>query len=577
MPQATNTLKILAVDDARSNLLLLEGLLGKSGHTVVTARDGLQAIEAYEHEMPDVILMDVVMPVMDGIEAARQIRERNAIVPIIFLSADTEAHSIERALQFGTDYITKPIQHQQLVDKLNAHFRSVLANREVLEQKKELQRLHNQLLDENQVAAHVLSRMLSRMKPPGDMVQYSVVPSGMFSGDIVLAGTTPSGRLHLILADAIGHGLPAAFTLLPLIPPFNAMTSKGFPLQDILAEINKTLRAMMPVGQFVAATAISLDHQSGLCEIWIGGNPGVLIRRGNQILNIPSTHLALGIADSSNKDDFAGARVQLQEDDSIVLFSDGLIESWTDGDLGDFILACPPVEIFERVQHAVYRNTQQDDSSLVVLRMDTQTGKRTVQLGAKRKPLPARISLELNCVQMTDPDILHTIIDMAQKLGLVNENDGLFGLILSELFSNALDHGVLGLSSELKYAGPAGFDAYMQLREQRLSTLHEGHISVQIEAAEFSDMPATLLRIVDSGPGFDQAILTADSDFLDHAPAGRGVKLVMNTCHKLSYAGNGNDVTAYIPRDGHPPAALPPSLTASNPYPVDGSTLPPAH
>ncbi len=250
---ADETLKVLAVDDTRSNLLLLKALLSESGHLIVTAGDGVEAIEAFEREEPDVILMDVMMPRMDGIEAARRIRESNHLIPILFISADTDAQSIERALQIGTDYITKPIQAHVLHDKLKAHFRSILAHREMLEQKKEVQRLHEQLLDENVVAAHVLSRMLSRMTQPSALLQYSVVPTSMFSGDLVLAGQTPSGRLHVILADAIGHGLPAAFTLLPLIPPFMAMTGKGFPLQDILFEINKTLKNVLPVGRFIAA------------------------------------------------------------------------------------------------------------------------------------------------------------------------------------------------------------------------------------------------------------------------------------------------------------------------------------
>ncbi len=563
-----DTLKVLAVDDTRSNLLLLKALLGEFGHTIVTAADGLQAIDVFTRENPDVILMDVMMPNMDGIEAARRIRELNQVVPILFLSADTDAHSIEQALQIGTDYITKPIQPQQLLDKLRAHFRSVLANREIVEQKKEVQRLHDQLLDENTVAAYVLSRMLSRMVPPGDLIQYSVMPTSMFSGDLVLAGTTPSGRLHVILADAIGHGLPAAFTLLPLIPPFMAMTNKGFPLQDILFEINRTLKNVMPVGRFIAATAASVDFKTGAAEFWVGGNPAVLIHDGKGLRRIPSTHLALGLAEVDNKAAFTCEAIQLDADDSIVFFSDGLVETWQDGSLEDFVLAAAPEDIFARIQETAKRHKGHDDTSLVVLHMGRLAGEHPAGAGAATtRTRAARLRLDLDARQMVESDIVHTIIDMACKLGIVAHDDNLFGLVLSELFSNALDHGVLGLSSELRYAGAEGFDAYVKLRDAKLAALRNGHIGIQIEASEFAGQPATLLRVVDSGAGFDQSHLLADGDFVDAASAGRGIKLVMNTCLKLSFAGSGNDVTAYVPRNGPVDSSLPasqPPYYASN-------------
>ena len=149
---------------------------------------------------------------------------------------------------------------------------------------------------------------------------------------------------------------------------------------------------------------------------------------------------------------------------------------------------------------------------------------------------------------MAKPGIFNTILDTVQQLGIVAATDGLFGLVFSELFTNALDHGILGLSSEIKYAATDGFDTYMQMKEARLASLAQGRMSLQIEATEFCGKPATLLRIVDSGPGFDQALLLADEESAVKATAGRGFKLVENICLQVTYAGTGNDVTAYIPR-----------------------------
>lgn len=551
---AIEKLKILVVDDTNTNVLMLKMLLGKLGHDIVSASDGLQGIKAFLQENPDVILMDVLMPNMDGIEAARHIRKISAVVPIIFLSADTDSAHMEQALRIGSDYITKPIQVPQLLDKLNAHFRTVLAYREVLAQKKEVVKLHDRLVDENTIAAHVLSRMLDGFLPPSKTLQYTVIPSGVFSGDIVLAGSTPSGKLNVLLADAIGHGLPAAFSLMPIVPAFDAMTRKGFPLEDILCEINNTLKNVMPIGRFIAATAVSMDWETGCCEVWVGGNPGVMILSNRSLRLLPSAHLALGLADSEDKAEFVCESVQLLPGDRVIFASDGLIEAWDsgikekEGEVGEFILRCKPAEIFDRMLDVLRRYHHHDDKSLAVLHMEREQATAPSQTGQIAKFQHTRLVLDLNTSQLANPKIGATIVDVAHRMGIIEPTDGLFGTVFSELFANALDHGILGLSSELKYASPDGFEKFMQKKEESLASLDQGRMSVQIEATEFCGKPATLLRIIDSGPGFDQALLVADGKFGDQSTAGRGFKLVMNTCLKVAYAGTGNDVTAYIPR-----------------------------
>jgi CheY-like chemotaxis protein len=548
-------LKILVVDDTQTNIVLLKTLLQRQGHAVVTARDGLEAINAFMQTDPDIILMDVMMPNMDGIDASRHIRKISTSIPIIFLSAATDESLIAQGLEIGSDYIIKPIQPTQLTQKLNAHFRSVLAYREVVEKNREIQRLHDSLVEENRIAAHVLSRMLSRMLPPSDNVQFTVIPSGIFSGDIVLTGTTPSGRLNVLLADAIGHGLPAAFSLMPIIPAFDAMTRKGFPLEDILFEINGTLQNVMPVGRFIAATAVSVDFKAGLCDVWVGGNPRVSILSQRTLTEVPSSNLALGLADRDDRTSFVCTSIQLEQDDRLVFWTDGLSEVWDQnikvsaGDLSEFLVACEPAEVFDRVMEKLNDHSRHDDTSLVVLHMESQSEAKSLHRAPIIKSSYSRIDLELDIQQLKMPDPSHAIIDLAHRIGMVEPTDGTFGFVFTELFANALDHGVLEISSEVKYSSENGMENYRHLREQKLAALEQGHIKLEIEATEFSGQPATRLRVVDSGAGFDQSLLASDGDFSHKARAGRGFQLVLNMCLTMSYSGVGNDVTVYLARD----------------------------
>lgn len=250
-----------------------------------------------------------------------------------------------------------------------------LAFQKVYEQHQEVQSLNNLLLEENRVAAYVLSKIVEKIVPDTQLIEHTVLPTGTFSGDIVLAGTTPSGKLNVVLADAIGHGLPAAFSLMPIFPVFDAMTRKNFLIGHILYEMNRTLKNVMPADRFIAASGITLDTQRGVCHVWSGGNPKALIRSGRTLSAVDSSHLALGLNDLDAHDEFTPEAIEVNSEDRIILFTDGLLEAWQDGveasagPLEGFILSCPPEQIFSRVMAELERSHRHDDASLVVVRV----------------------------------------------------------------------------------------------------------------------------------------------------------------------------------------------------------------
>ena len=120
-----NSLKILLVDDDPDILELLEYNLSKEGFLTKTAENGKVAIEIAESFMPDMILMDVMMPIMDGIEAGRLIKQHKSLknIYLIFLTARTEEFSEVAAFEIGADdYITKPVKPRALISRIKAAF-----------------------------------------------------------------------------------------------------------------------------------------------------------------------------------------------------------------------------------------------------------------------------------------------------------------------------------------------------------------------------------------------------------------------------------------------------------------------
>lgn len=126
MKEVMNAKKILIVDDEPDILEFLQYNLRKEGYQVVTAGDGVQAIQVAEREKPHLILLDIMMPEMDGVETCRALRSRKEFddTPIAFLTARDEDFSQIAALDVGgDDYITKPIKPRVLVSRINALLR----------------------------------------------------------------------------------------------------------------------------------------------------------------------------------------------------------------------------------------------------------------------------------------------------------------------------------------------------------------------------------------------------------------------------------------------------------------------
>ena len=137
MPEQTSTSTVLIVDDTPANLSVLLQCLGDAGHHVLIAEDGEEALELMARRTPDLVLLDVMMPGIDGFETCRQLKQNPATadVPVIFMTALADTPEKLTGFAAGAvDYITKPIQHDEALARVATHL--------------SLRRLQRQLADE---------------------------------------------------------------------------------------------------------------------------------------------------------------------------------------------------------------------------------------------------------------------------------------------------------------------------------------------------------------------------------------------------------------------------------------------
>ena len=113
-------LRILVVDDEPAMVGAITALVGSAGHRVITAYDGEAALERFAAEGPDLVLLDLAMPGIDGVEVLRRIR-RTSRVPVIVLTGETDELAKVEALDIGADdYVTKPFGRQELLARIRA-------------------------------------------------------------------------------------------------------------------------------------------------------------------------------------------------------------------------------------------------------------------------------------------------------------------------------------------------------------------------------------------------------------------------------------------------------------------------
>jgi len=140
-------MKILLVDDTKTERLILTSIIEEMGHTVVTAENGKLAVSLYHSEKPDLVLLDVIMPEMDGHEAARQMRKDESLwVPIIFLSGRVDPEDIFAGIEAGgDDYLTKPVDFRILEAKMISLQRIAKMRRKLINVSKELEIVNAEL------------------------------------------------------------------------------------------------------------------------------------------------------------------------------------------------------------------------------------------------------------------------------------------------------------------------------------------------------------------------------------------------------------------------------------------------
>jgi len=561
--QSEHPFTVLIVDDAAVIRQLVRSFLEKEGYTVCSANDGEQAIAVSEMFQPDLILLDRHMPGPPTIEVIQRLKSQNPTrwVPLIMVSADDTQESQVEALEHGADdYITKPINLKILAAKIRVFLHHVTLQNLLGAQREELQRYRDHSEHELKVTADLMHRLMRADRLRDPLVHHWLEPAEHFSGDLVAAARSETGDLYGLLADATGHGLSAAINLIPLTQTFYTMSHKGFGIASIAEQINRQLRQYTPPERFVAVTLLLISQRERSVDIFNAGNPPVLLidREGKLLRRFPSRCLPLGIVDNTSMH-FDGEQLRYPDGSQLVLYSDGLTEAvncagneFGSEQLENILTGADAPDRLEAVRAALQRHIQDapahDDVSLLLFDcVEPEREQRRIppcaRTGGRRTSW--RTTATLSAEQLRSDELVPMMVEWTRTLGLPAPQRGVFFVVMSELYNNALDHGLLGLDSNLKEV-PNGYERYMEERAQRLEHLRRGRISIALRHEYAGNRYCFRIRVKDSGPGFDPGPWLRATEPELSRYSGRGIALVRSLCNRLEYGPGGNDVLAEI-------------------------------
>jgi phosphoserine phosphatase RsbU/P len=325
---------ILIVDDTAANLQVLAGMLKDRGYKVRPAPSGKLALLAARREPPDLILLDINMPEMNGYEVCEQLKADDNLkgIPIIFISALTEPLDKVKAFAIGgVDYLTKPFQMEELHARVETHLKLRRLQIELEDYSRHLELARERLKLDLELAREVQRGFLPQRMPdiPGYEFFAHYESAHEVGGDYYDFILLPRQRVAVLLGDVAGKGVVAALLMAKLCAHARyCMLTEPDPAVAI-TKLNCLMGQSGMADRFVTLLAAILDPVNHTVTLVNAGHLSPLIyhraaRTVEEAITSEVAGLPLGVLDTF---EYASCQIALKPGDSLLAFTDGVTEA----------------------------------------------------------------------------------------------------------------------------------------------------------------------------------------------------------------------------------------------------------
>ena len=315
---------ILIVDDNPANVEILQMRLAANDYEIITASDGEAGLALARDRQPDLILLDIMMPKMDGFEVCRRLKGDASLpfMPIIMVTAKTDSKDVVAGLEAGGDeYLTKPVDHASLVARVKSMLRIKSLHDTVLEQSAQLQ-----------AQLETATRIQSLFWPDipeltgGSHIWAAAVPAAYVSGDLYDVIPLPDGSLLAYVADVSDKGVPAALVMAALSTKIRSEARNKYEIDKLLEMVNNSLyRLASEEGFFATIVIVRYWPDNGKTQIALAGHLQPMWIAESGIGDLPPINgVSLGVAPDLR---YEKKEIVLSAGESVLLFTDGIIEA----------------------------------------------------------------------------------------------------------------------------------------------------------------------------------------------------------------------------------------------------------
>jgi sigma-B regulation protein RsbU (phosphoserine phosphatase) len=492
--------RVLIVDDAKANLdILIEAL--KPDHKLSVAMDGETALQAAAVSPPDLVLLDIVMPGIDGYEVCRRLRQapETADVPIMFLSSLEEVQNKTRGFEAGAnDYLTKPFE----VLEVKARVRSLLKAKAYSDAVKE------QVAAELRVARDIQMGMLPRDFTSLEAaygVSFGAVlePAQEVGGDLYGARAAGPERLVIFLGDVSGKGIPAAMFMVRAVSLARLLARDIAEPERILARLNDELAADNPSGMFVTFLCGVFEPASHRLTLANAGHCRPVLLPADEAPRWAVRNLGTALGFEPGME-FERTELTLKPGDALILYSDGVSEAFNPRDEcygNDRLLAdaggfagqsarAITARLFRNVRAFANGAPQSDDLAILTMKVD-----RAVRLTLELQASPGEVMRGVEALQ-----------EFASTQRVPESTTFGLALALEECGSNVVNHALAG------------------------DALRTFHVVLERTRDSF------VIELSDDGPEFDPTAPPRKPEATDEdRPGGWGLELVRRHMDELRY------------------------------------------
>ncbi|OEO26078.1 fused response regulator/phosphatase [Pseudomonas sp. J237] len=333
---------LLIIDDDEVVRASLAAYLEDSGFNVLQASNGLQGLEVFQRENPDLVICDLRMPQVDGLELIRRINALEVEAPVIVVSGAGVMGDVVEALRLGAvDYLIKPLEDlavlehsiRRALDRVNLRLENKRYGEQLEVANRELQASLHLLQEDQNAGRQVQMNMLPETPWQVADLQFShrIIPSLYLSGDFVDYFRVDEHRVAFYLADVSGHGASSAFitVLLKFMTTRLLFESKRngtlpkFKPSEVLGHINRGL-INCKLGKHVTMLGGVIDEQTNRLTYSIGGHlPLPVMYSNGDAQYLQGRGLPVGLFDEA---EYSDHDIELPQSFSLTLLSDGILD-----------------------------------------------------------------------------------------------------------------------------------------------------------------------------------------------------------------------------------------------------------